>query len=299
MYAQFFGNYLLSRSIVTTEQLIMAIKKLSTEHLKLGTLAIYAGYMSANDVDKLSAILHDEDKRFGELAIEQGYLSEAEVLHLLRSQSPDFLLIGQIFVDEGIISYQDLENLLVEYQSDNEMIDLDISDEHKENMEQLIKNYFLSTEQAISSSSIDYVSLFFNNLIRFVGDDFTPLPPMPTEEYPICYCVSQQIRGSYSIKLYFDLDEETAIGFASRYAGDTYTEFDDYVKAAMEDFINLHNGLYNVNLSNDESIELELDPPTVETKELLIFEDPSSTLLLPIIYPFGTMHFLIIFQKVS
>ena len=44
MYAQFFGNYLLSHGI-TKEQLMHAMQEANNEHPKLGTLAMHAGYM--------------------------------------------------------------------------------------------------------------------------------------------------------------------------------------------------------------------------------------------------------------
>ena len=52
MYAQFFGNYLLTRDIVTKEQLITAMQKKTSQHMKLGTLAIHAGYMTAGEVEE-------------------------------------------------------------------------------------------------------------------------------------------------------------------------------------------------------------------------------------------------------
>ncbi len=87
------------------------------------------------------------------------------------------------------------------------------------------------------------------------------------------------------------MGEKTAVEFACRYAREIFPEFDEYVQAALEDFLNLHNGLFTVNLSNDYSVELQLTPPGVETPELLTFT--SETYLLPIVYPFGTFHFII------
>ena len=56
MYAQFFGNYLLSHGI-TKEQLMHAMQEANNEHPKLGTLAMHAGYMSASEVDRV-IIMH-------------------------------------------------------------------------------------------------------------------------------------------------------------------------------------------------------------------------------------------------
>ena len=87
------------------------------------------------------------------------------------------------------------------------------------------------------------------------------------------------------------LFRSTAIAFASRYVGDSFTDYDEYVQASIEDFLNLHNGLFNVNISNEDSIELHLNPPV--NLENTLISSVSDAVLLPIIYPFGTLNFLI------
>ncbi len=72
--------------------------------------------------------------------------------------------------------------------------------------------------------------------------------------------------------------------------GEPFQEFDEYVRSSLNDFLNLHNGIFSVNMSNERSIELELAPPVTETDELLTFE--KETYLLPIVYPFGMIHFI-------
>lgn len=290
MYAQFFGNYLLSRNAVTKDQLIRAMQQKSCEHIKLGTLAIHAGYMTAKEVDQIVIMQTHQDKRFGELAISEGYLTELQVAELLKEQSPDFLLLGQVLVDEGIIDNQQLQSLIVDYQSENELYDFDYSAETKETISRLVENFFVVTERTLTSFELSFLHLLFNNLIRFIGDDFTPVGPSVCTEYPTNYCVSQQISGEFSMKVYIDMTETASIQFASRYVGETFTEFDEYVQASLDDFLNLHNGLFNVNISNDRSIELKLEPPVQETNELLTFH--TETYLLPIVYPFGTIHFI-------
>ena len=51
MYTQFFGNYLLANGYVTRDQLFSAMRQEADQHMKLGTLAIHAGYMNAAQVD--------------------------------------------------------------------------------------------------------------------------------------------------------------------------------------------------------------------------------------------------------
>lgn len=291
MYSQFFGSYLLRRDAITPEQLTHAISQLSAAHIKLGTLAMHKGYMVASEVDEVCFLQTREDRRFGEIAIERGYLTEDQVRELLKTQIPDFLLFGQCLVDDGAISYEELQTLVLDYEAENEMYDIDLNIESKEKITQLIERFFLVAEVPITEYSIMYMELMFNNLVRFIGDDFTPLTPIPCDEFPVNYCVSQRIHGKVNCISRVDMEEDVAIAFASRYAKTTFTEFDEYVQASIEDFINLHNGLFMVNMSNEHSIELSLDPPSVDTTEALSLS--STTFILPVIYPFGAIHLII------
>lgn len=292
MYAQFFGNYLLSREAITKEQLVTAMQQKSSEQIKLGTLAIHAGYMTASEVEQVIIEQTHQDKRFGELAIQEGYLTEQQMTELLKSQSPDFLLLGQVLVDNGYLSRQQLQDLIIDYESEDEFYEdsLDYSNETQESIQRMMMKLFILVERPLSSYELSFFHLLFNNLIRFIGDDFMPVAPSHWREYPVNYCISQQIDGDFAMKIYIDMTQDVAVEFASRYVDDEFSEFDEYVQSSLEDFLNLHNGLFLVNMSNDFSLELQLGPPVAETAELLIFDNESY--LLPIVFPFGTIHFI-------
>ena len=80
-------------------------------------------------------------------------------------------------------------------------------------------------------------------------------------------------------------------------SNDEFQEFDEYVRASIEDFLNLHNGLYTVNMSNDFSMELQLQPPVPHEDTLL--ETGYTFYLLPIMYSFGTINFLLSIKKME
>ena len=296
MYTQFFGNYLLSHDIVTREELFSAMQRMADEHMRLGTLAIHAGYMTSTEVDEVVIEQTHADRKFGELAIELGFLSHEQVVELLHEQSPDFLLLGQILVDDGVLSNTDLENIIADYKSANELYDLDMVENSHANIERLFENFFIVAEQPLSHFGRMYVELLFNNFVRFVGEDFTALDPEECNVYPPECCIRQKVLGDYSITSYLSMDEETAIVFASRYVGEEFTEFDEYVRASMEDFLNLHNGLFVVNTSNSTSTELSITAPTEITSPILEFENRSYH--FPILYTFGTIHFLLEVVKI-
>lgn len=295
MYTQFFGNFLLSRNVVTPEQLILAIGKESTSHIKLGTLAMYHNLMTANEVDDIVIAQTHEDKHFGELAVERHYLTEDQVNRLLSEQSPEYLLLGQILIEEGIITNADLEDLIIDYESEHEIYDLDLQIDQKEQVTKLIRHYFKLQDIENNTLYESYLTLLFNNLIRFIGADFTPLTPVRCNELPTQLCISQHIVGIYNITSAIDMSRDMAIEFASRYAMDTFNEFDEYVQASLEDFLNLHNGLFTVNMSNNNSIELQLSPPETHESDILEIHPDTVSYLFPILYPFGTINFLLSF----
>ncbi len=292
MFKQFFGNFLLNEGAVSTEQLISAISDLSKSRIKLGTLAISSGLMTAAEVDECCMLQSTQDKRFGEIAIDRGYLTQAQVNELLSSQQSDYLLLGQTLVDNGAITNSDLENYLIKYQSVSEFEDSDFSYETQEKIDELIERFFMISELPYHDYVKMYLALIFNNLVRFIGDDFAPLTPITVNEYPLNQCTAQRVHGkTIDFTTHIDTSVDTAIQFASRYAKEEFTEYDEYVQASLDDFLNLHNGLYVVNISNKYSIEMKLEPPVKCNDDILIAE--ACCIVIPIVYSFGTLHLLV------
>jgi hypothetical protein len=291
MFAQFFGSYLLSKNAVSPEQLTAAITKLADTHIKLGTLAMHKGYMTASEVDEVCFLQTREDKRFGEIALERNYLFEDQLEDLLKSQNPDYLLLGQTLVDSGVISNQELEALMVGYQADNELEGAPSEDANQEETQTLIMNFFEAADEPLSDEALMYMNLIFNNLVRFIGEDFTPLAPVACDSYDTNYCVTQCISGPVNLTSGIDMEEDVAIAFASRYAKMEFHVFDEYVKASLEDFLNLHNGLFSVNMSNAYSVEIALDQPMHCDEPT--YKMNKGSFVIPVIYPFGTIYLLL------
>lgn len=94
-----------------------------------------------------------------------------------------------------------------------------------------------------------YLELLFNSFIRFVGDDYTPLSAEICDSFSADCMVRQDIEGSYAISTYIGMSQTTAINFASRYVNESFSVYDEYVQASLDDFLNLNNGLFLVNCS--------------------------------------------------
>ncbi len=293
MYTQFLGNYLLQKDLVTQEQLFNAMARLSQSHIKLGTIAIHEGLMTANEVDECLYVQTREDKRFGEIAIERGYLTDDQVNDLLAMQTPEFLLLGQNLVDDGVFTYEELERVMFDYRNEAELYDLTLDVENQETVEAIISKFFIMAEMPKNDLNVMYLQLMFNSLIRFIGEDFSPLTPMVIEEFPITFGVSQSITSDREFVTHIDCDRETAIAFASRYAKEEFYEFNEYIIAALEDFLNLHNGLFMVNVSNTVTKDMSLAPPEITEEGILT--GPNKCVDFPVAYPFGTIHLIVCF----
>ncbi len=295
MYTQFFGNFLLGQNIITPEQLIKLIGKESSSEITLGTRALYRNLLSASEVDDMIQVQAQEDKPLHVLAVEQNFLTEEQVQQLLDEQVPEYLLLGQLLMEEGIITSSDFENLIIDYETQHEIYDLDLQIDQKEQVTDLIRHYFKLEDVEKSEIYEEYLTLLFNNLIRFIGEDFTPMAPVRCDEYPVQFSIVQNISGKYNIMTAIDMDPPAAIEFSSRYASEDFDKFDEYIQSSLEDFLNLHNGLFTVNMSNIHAVELQLFPPEAHKDGLLNFKPETVSYMFPILYPFGTVNIVLSF----
>lgn len=289
MFVQFFGGFLLNKGAVTRKQLIDAMEKEATSHIQLGTLAMHAGLMNAEQIEEVRIAQTHTDKRFGEICIDKGYLTGDEVDELLESQYPKYLLLGQVLEEQGVFDQNTFHDLVLEYITENSIPEEDLSNKNEGSIPGLVKDYCSEFASTNKEYQLEYIELLLNDLIRFIGSDFTLLHPVVyTNEYPTQKYASQMITGSYPVSVVLDMTEDTAIKFASRYASEPFDTFDEYVQASMEDFLNLHNGLFNVNISNTYSDELGLEPPVSGEKEAI--ESHSPMYMFPALFSFGIVN---------
>lgn len=291
MFIQFFGGYLLSKGVVTSEQLISATERESSAHIKLGTLAIHAGLMTAEQVEEVQLKQTHEDLRFGELCVKYGYLKDEDINELLSKQYPKYLILGQILEEDGVISYAEFSTLLKEYTATNEISEEMLPGESEEVVNTLLANYLEQLDNIEAKYLPEFLKLMLNNLVRFVGSDYTVLPPMHISELAAKRYSSQAVTGEFGVKSYIEMDETCAIRFASRYASMEFTEFDEYVSASLEDFLNLNNGLFNVNVSNSYNVELGLEPPVSGVDEKISLG--KNAYCFSVLFPFGIVNLII------
>lgn len=291
MFIQFFGNFLLNEGYLTTDQLMDALKSMKESRPKFGVLAMNAGYLTGQQVEQLHQKQMFENKRMGDLAVEMGYITQQQVEELLSKQPVAYLMLGQCLVDKGYISNVQFSDAINDYKKMYSLSEKDLQKNQTDKLEKLMKELYLNDDLETREEYVKYISLLFSNIIRFIGDDFIPLEVPQMADSSRCNCAYQDIIGDISFRSHLEGEGSTLLQFAARYAGDDFEEADEYVTASAEDFLNLINGLFTVNMSNENSIELKLLPPEFST-------DCNATrgeviCCLPVAFPFGTINFII------
>lgn len=291
MFTQFFGNYLLNQRLVSPEQLTEALELQKTTRLKLGVLAINAGYMTAEQVEEVHNAQQRMDKRIGDIAVEMGFLTNEQVEELLSSQKSGHLLLGQALVDRGYMTTAQFEQAMRSYKAENSITDSDFTNVQNDKASAAIRKFYGLDALRNSKTYTDYISLFFKNIIRFIGDDFTPLDPEQITSYSCMNAAVQKINGPISFITAIEADDNAYIDFAARYAGEPLNCIDEMTNASVGEFLNLQNGLFTVNVSNDQGMELQLEPQ--ETSVGTELNDLAEAFRIPLAFPFGTVNVII------
>lgn len=291
MFSQFFGNYLLNENLVTPEQLTDGIQEVQRIHKRIGELAIRYGYLTKEQVEQIHIMQTQQDKRFGELVVEAKFMTQEDMEKLLALQKNDCEVLCKVLIDANAISSEDCHHALERFREKYRLEDLNkLSLLQTTKINILINDFYDLTGLENSEVFMKYLTLLFNNITRFIGTDFTPYKEYIMKKPEENLYFSQGITGPFKAKSGIYASEETLIAMASRYAEEDFTEFDEYVEASICDFLNLHNGIFTVNMSNEFQMELKLDPP-LENECDLDFND--TVYCIPINFPFGTLYFII------
>lgn len=260
MFSQYFGSYLLNKGYLTPKQLQRALELQDAVHLKLGILALNEGLITPEQINETHEKQRVMDKRFGEIAVELGYLTEPQVVNLLNMQKKSHLQLGQALIDEGYLTMEELNKALEEYKTDFGLSNKSFAALQQDNIEEIVQVYTDFTVSRYYKYYSDYMTLFLKNLMRLLNLSSRLEHNKLTSEYKSSYMVYQEIKGPVSFFTAIASDDvETMTNLAGNYAGEKYTSYDELSQAALSEFLNLHNGIFLVNMSNLD-IELELNP---------------------------------------
>ena len=99
-----------------------------------------------------------------------------------------------------------------------------------------------------------YITALIFNLNRFIEETVISHRTFIADSLPECTILSQRIIGDYTAVTGIFGDPDTMMKFAAQYSKFEVTRYDSLFQELLGDFLNLHNGLFVVNLSDSESI---------------------------------------------
>lgn len=263
MFNQYFGNYLLKKKYITPEQLRIILEEQKSVRVKLGVLAIDAGYMNATQVNRVHGLQAVKDRKFGELAIEEGYLSEEQLEELLKMQKKSNIVLGQALIEKGYFTFEKYEAVLIEYKEDSGLNSDEIRALKENDVEKIIRIFSKKLSSDYSDMYRDYLELFVRNLIRFVDDEIRLEEAREISSYAFGHIVVQRMEGARRVFTGFSGSESTMAKFASIYAKEECDGMDAIARDSLGEFMNCQNGLFLSNLSH-QGMELELYPSEVK-----------------------------------
>jgi CheY-specific phosphatase CheX len=115
MRPRFFGQYLLSRGVITAPQLLAAVEYQNKHRSKLGQVATALGLVTPFDAERIHALQFEQDLLFGEAAIRLGLLSAEQLDHVLTTQQDSQVLLGQALEQLGYLDAHSRDAALVDY----------------------------------------------------------------------------------------------------------------------------------------------------------------------------------------
>lgn len=289
MLTQFFGNYLLEKQIINSDQLLEALRHKHDNALALDALALSSGYMTTEEIEDVHNMQTIKDVEFVRLALHMGYLTISQASELEEAQHFGYLMLGRSVIELGFCTQEEMAKIIADYEFDYQLSFSNCLNFDQEKIEEMIHHYYQFPDSDEVIPAEEYAVLLIRNLIRFVGDDFRlsgkldKLPALPATQ-EVFQNFSGAITGKAAIigyKTFLDT-------FANRYACESLGTDEEYIAAALEDFLNLHNGLFTVNLSANHDIEVELSAPEICDVDP---ETLSYRYILPIEFTFGTVYF--------
>lgn len=161
----------------------------------------------------------------------------------------------------------------------------------------LAANYLTSSNLSSMNSMTPFVKTYIEkliyNILTYVDDQISVGKIIQPSDYNGTNELSQEITGIPSAYSVVDASAQILTSFAEKYSHLGITAFDVLAKEAILDFLNLHNGLFVVQLSQDNICELSLNVPKQNGNYTVDHAEYKSITVIPVMFSFGTINFLL------
>ncbi|MDF2722847.1 MAG: hypothetical protein K0Q59_2522 [Paenibacillus sp.] len=291
MFNQYFGYYLMHKDYINISQLRTVLDYQKITHVKLGLIAVNESMMTPEQVEEVHSLQTRVDKKFGELAVELGYLTEDRLKHLLTVQQENHLLLGQALMDLDLMNLYQITTALYQFKRDQGLSDDQFRAIKNGDIRTLVEMIVIKIDVPERAIFADYLTLLANNLIRFI-DDLAVIEIEEIVEKQSCdWLVMQQIRGEdMELSTMIAANSTVFVDIAETFAQMPIGSADELACSAVGEFLNLHNGIFLINMSN-RGMELDLAPQSVHANAS--YTEENAGIAVTVRYSRGTFRFLL------
>jgi CheY-specific phosphatase CheX len=252
MSTRFFGQFLLERGRITSQQLLAALEFQKTISMPIGTLALERGWLSAAQVTDILEQQKRKALRFGELAVELGHLTQIQVDDLLQVEEICHRVrLGEALMLKGFITIESLERELKEYNKETEKFSSEVSDA-----------FGALAHKDIVTTFTDLMLLMFT---RFGKQDIIIERCESGKEKirRFRWVIAQKIAGeNVEFNCLLSVPPKLLLQMASTMLDDTISTADELAIDASKEFVNIANGNACAKLS-EGGVNLTMLPPEI------------------------------------
>ena len=248
---RFFGQYLLEKGRITSQQLLDALECQNDSTAPIGAMALEKGLLTAAQLRQAL----DQRKRnqsFRDTVSEMGLLKPAQIDAMLQGgELPHRLMLGEALLLKGYIALETLDKELKEYQKESERMSAEIA-------------------QAFSNLAHKNIVKTFTDLILTMFTQFGKqniiIERCETGKEKVRlfrWVISQKIAGeNVQFNCVLSVPPKLLLQMASTMLDETISAPDEIALDATKEFLNIANGTACAKLSED-GVSLKLQPPEV------------------------------------
>lgn len=252
MSSRFFGQYLLEKGRITSQQLLDALECQKNIAAPIGTMALEKGLLTAEQVKQVLQHQRQTNQRFGEIAVGLGYLTKSQLDELLEDQESNHRLrLGEALVSKGYITLENLEKELKEYNKESEHFAAEVS-----------AAFSNVAHKQIVKTFTDLMLMMFT---RFGKQDIIIEGCESGKEKVRLFrwVISQKIAGEDGeFNCLLSVPPKLLLQMASTMLDESVNSADELALDASKEFVNIANGNACAKLS-EHGISLTMLPPEV------------------------------------
>ena len=245
-----FSQYLLNRGILSLDNAGRILAKAMHAVPKLSVIALEKGLITPEQADKLLGV-----HTFIRTALAEHDLNAIQLDELKKTVPDRSACLGQVLLDEGMV---DLATLAELFEKSKREYGNPVDDAVRSMLE---AQGLDSDEYAYLS---EYVELFLRAIKKFTHTEALVIPNEDMDVVDTTYLTYQNMGGALRLTAGCRMTGSVLLDMAQRFSGEVMDSVNPMAMDCIEEFCNVVNGLYIVNMSS-QSQDMDLDMPrTVE-----------------------------------